>query len=96
MIPYYVISCQKNIIDLWFSKEQISDLQKNNAEIRQINDLILDIESIVEDKLLYSKFPEEMLNVIIEDVSFQDSIFGHFNMFNAFFNNNIIIRENEK
>lgn len=96
LIPYYVISCQKNIIDLWFSKEQISDLQKNNTETRQISDLVLDIESIVEDKLLYIKFPEEMLDTIIEDVSFQDSRFGHFKMFNAFFNNNIIVRENEK
>jgi hypothetical protein len=58
LIPYYVISCQKNIIDLWFSKEQISDLQKNNIETRQINDLVLDIESIVENKLLYIKFQE--------------------------------------
>lgn len=90
LIPYYVISCQKNIIDVWFSKEQISDLQKNNTETRQINDLVLDIESIVEDKLLYLKFPEEMLNIIIEDVSFQDSYLGEFKIFNAFFNNNIL------
>lgn len=84
------------MIDLWFSKEQISEFQKNNTETREIDDLVLAIGFIVEDKLLYNKFPEEMLNVVIEEVSFQDSRFGYFKMFNAFFNNNIIIRKNEK
>ncbi|KIC02661.1 hypothetical protein OA88_08150 [Flavobacterium sp. JRM] len=96
ILPYYVINVQKNMIELFFSESEITDLENKNTETRQINDLVLDIESIVEDKLLYIKFPEEMLNIIIEDVSFQDSRFGYFNMFNAFFNNNIIVRKNEK
>ena len=94
LIPYYVIKVQKGMIELWFSKSQIEELQNKNNETRKINDLILDIEAIIENKFLYRKFPNELCNIIIPDVSFQDSIFGQFNMFNAFFNN-IIIKEDE-
>jgi len=94
LIPYYVIKCQKGIIDLWFSKSQIDQLKKDNTETRKINKLILDIETIVKDELLYEKLPTEILSTIIPDVSFQDSIFGHFNIFNAFFNN-VIIKDDE-
>lgn len=94
LIPYYVIKYQKSIIELWFSKSQIDQLKKDNKETRKINDLILDIETIVKDELFYEKFPTEILNTIVPDVSFQDSIFGHFNMFNAFFNN-LVIKDHE-
>lgn len=95
LIPYYMIKCQKNMIELFFSKSKIAELQKDNKETRKISDLILDIETIVEDKLLYKKFPKEMLNIVLQDVSFQDAGFGHFSMVNAFFNNNVIREENE-
>ena len=88
--PYYVINCQKNEIELFFSASEIDYLQKSNEETRKITDLISEIENIVEDKLHYCKFPENMLNFVIEDVSFQDAGFGNFTMFNAFFNNIII------
>ncbi|KLT67919.1 hypothetical protein [Flavobacterium sp. ABG] len=90
LIPYYVVKCQKNMIEMFFSDLEIAQLQKDNIETRKIPDLILEIETIVESKLLYKKFPKEMLGNVIQDVSFQDSDFGYFNLFNAFFNNCII------
>lgn len=93
LIPFYVIRCNKNIIELFFSKSKIEELENENVETRKISELISDIEAIVENKLLYRKFPKELLGVIIPDLSFQDSKLGDFNMFNAFFNNSVIITE---
>jgi hypothetical protein len=87
LVPYYVIKVQKNKIKLLFSNFEIAQMKNNNLESRKIRDLIIDIASIVESKTLYQKFPEELMNIIIEDVSFQEIGIGKFNMFNAFFNN---------
>jgi hypothetical protein len=93
LIPYYVIKVQKNIIDLYFSKEEIAKLEKENTETRTINELAVDIEAVIEDKYFYKKFPEKMFNSVIDNLSFQDSEFGCFTMYNAFFNNVIIRNE---
>ncbi|MFB9107046.1 hypothetical protein [Flavobacterium gyeonganense] len=93
ILPYYVINVQKNIIELWFSKSKIAELQKENTETRKLNELVLNIETIIENKFLYKKFPGKLLNSVINDISFEDSIFGHFTMYNAFFNN-VKINEN--
>lgn len=95
LVPYYTIKCQKNIIELVFSEARIAELQEASLEKRKLNDIILKIESIVEEKLFYNKFPNEMLNFIVEDISFQEADFGYFKLFNAFFNNLIMI-ENEE
>ncbi|WP_264532280.1 hypothetical protein [Flavobacterium sp. N502540] len=95
IVPYYVIKVQKNIIDLYFSKSEITNLEEKNIERRTINELVMDIETVIEDKFLYKKFPKEILNSVVEDISFQDTEFGCFTMFIAFFNN-VIIKENEK
>jgi hypothetical protein len=55
--------------------------------------LVLEVENIVENKLLYSKFPKEIVNNKFEDISFQDSYLGEFKMFNAFFNNQVILQD---
>lgn len=93
IVPYYVINVQKNIIELFFSESEISQLEQKNTETRKINELVVHIETVIEDKFLYKKFPNKLLNSIIDDVSFQDSEFGYFTMFNAFFNN-VKINEN--
>jgi len=93
--PYYAIKCQKNIIELFFSKSRIDELQEANLERRKLKEIISEIESVVESKLFYSKFPKELFNFVIEDVSFQEADFGYFTMFNAFFNN-LIMTENEQ
>jgi hypothetical protein len=93
IVPYYVINVQKNIIELLFSDSEISQLEGKNTETRKINELVADIETVIEDKFLYKKFPNKLLNSIVDDLSFQDSEFGYFTMFNAFFNN-VRINEN--
>ncbi|WP_278022285.1 hypothetical protein [Flavobacterium ginsengisoli] len=95
LAPYYIIKCQKNIIELVFSKDRIAELEATNFEQRKLKEIILKLENIVEEKLYYNKFPDKMLNYVMEDISFQEADFGYFNMFNAFFNN-LIMRENEK
>lgn len=94
LIPYYVIKVQKNIIDLFFSKEEIAKLEKENIETRTINELVAEIEAVIENKYLYKKFPKKILNSVVDEISFQDSEFGHFTLYNAFFNNVIIRNEN--
>jgi len=93
--PYYAIKCQKNIIELFFSESRIDELEQSNLESRKLKEILFEIEAIVEKKMLYSKFPKELYNFVIEDVSFQEADFGYFKMFNAFFNNLIMI-ENEE
>jgi hypothetical protein len=94
IVPYYVINVQKNMIELFFSESEITDLENKNTETRMINELVLEIETIIEDKFMYRKFPNKLLNFVVDDISFQDSEFGYFTMYNAFFNN-VIIKENE-
>ncbi|WP_343617699.1 hypothetical protein [Flavobacterium sp.] len=95
LVPYYVIKCQKNIIDLYYTKSEIADLQQVNKETRRLKELLHEIETIVEEKMLFSKFPSSMLNIIVPNVSFQETEIGYFKMFNAFFNNLIMIDNEE-
>lgn len=93
LIPFYVIKVQKNKIEFFFSDLEISQMKNSNLESKKIKDLIFDIAYIVESKILYKKFPEELMTETIQDISFQEIGFGKFNMFNAFFNNNLITDE---
>jgi len=43
-----------------------------------MEDLILDIETIVEEKLFYKKIPSSVMNSVIDDASFGDIRLGHF------------------
>lgn len=94
VVPYYAIKRTKNKIELLYSKSEIDEMILMNKENRKLSDIIKTIENIVENKLLYSKFPSKMLNLVVDDISFQEAGFGHFNFFNAFFNN-LIITTNE-
>lgn len=89
LIPYYVIETTIHTKQMIISKSRIEELEKENLDSRKIETLALEVENIVEKKLLYSKFPKKILNNKIEDISFQDSYLGEFKMFNAFFNNQI-------
>lgn len=62
--------------------------KKIDNEISKIN---LILESSFNESGLF-KFPENMLNEVIPDISFQDIDFGKFTMFNAFFLNNFTTR----
>ncbi|GAA3742571.1 MULTISPECIES: hypothetical protein [Flavobacterium] len=95
IIPYYVVKVQKNIIELWFSKERIAELEEENMETRKLKELVFEIETIIENKFLYNKFPDNFIDFVISDISFEDSMFGHFTLYNAFFNNVTIRAKNE-
>ncbi|BDU24960.1 hypothetical protein [Flavobacterium sp. GSB-24] len=95
IIPYYAIKVQKNIIELFHSENRIAEIEKANNEVRTLKEIIIDLEQIVESRFLYNKFPNEMLNIIVDDICFQEAGFGYFKLFNAFFNN-LIMNENEK
>lgn len=90
LIPYYVIETIIHKEQMIIPRSKIEELEKENIDRRKIKDLVLEIENIVEKKLLYSKFPKEILTDKFEDISFQDSYLGEFSMFNAFFNNRVI------
>lgn len=85
--PYYVIVTMKHSPSPFFSQTRINELERENTDNRKLKDLILDIEMIVENKLLYKKFPDSIINTIIDDIGFQGINLGHFKMYNAFFNN---------
>ncbi|RXM42790.1 hypothetical protein, partial [Flavobacterium sp. YO12] len=93
LIPYYVINVLVHKKQMIIPRSKIEELEKENLDPRKIKDLVLEVENIVEKKLFYSKFPNEILNTKFEDISFQDSYLGEFKMFNAFFNNHIIHRD---
>lgn len=45
----------------------------------------------LENKLMYSKFPQEILKYKIEYTNFQDSYFIGFKLFNTSFNNQVYL-----
>ncbi|MHC0447622.1 hypothetical protein ACWA1F_19585 [Flavobacterium sp. 3-218] len=94
ILPYYVVEVKKNKIELYFSESEITNLENDNTEERSMQDLVLEIETVIEDEFLFKKFPNELINYVVDDISFQDSEFGYFTMYNAFFNN-VIIKKNE-
>ncbi|PXY40153.1 hypothetical protein DMB65_13885 [Flavobacterium cheongpyeongense] len=88
LIPYYVIRKDWHSPEPFFSKSRVEELEKEKFDKRTSDELITDIEKIVEEKLLYKKFPSSLMNNLISDISFGDIHLGYFTMFNAFFNNN--------
>lgn len=91
LIPYYVIETTIHTKQMIISKSRIEELERENLDSRKIEALALEVENIVEKKLLYSKFPKKIWNDKMEDISFQDSYLGEFKMFNAFFNNQVYL-----
>lgn len=87
LIPYYAIRTQWHPAEPFYSKARIVELEKEKLDTRKIDELVLAVERIVEDKLFYEKFPQLLMDNKIVDVSFGDIYLGNFTMFNAFFNN---------
>jgi hypothetical protein len=87
LAPYYVIVPIEHSANPFFPQSRINELELENVDTRKLKDLILDIETIVKNKLLYQKFPQALIHTILEDISFQGIYLGHFKMYNAFFNN---------
>lgn len=91
LAPYYIINTTMLKGRMIFSQAKLDEIERENLDPRKVKDLVLEIGNIVENKFLYSKFPIQILNNKIGDFSFQDSYLGEFKMFNAFFNNQIIV-----
>lgn len=87
LIPYYTIRKQWHPAEPFYSKARIEELEREKLDTRKIDELVLAVESIVEGKLFYEKFPQMLMDNKILDVSFGDIYLGNFTMFNAFFNN---------
>ncbi|MBE8725580.1 hypothetical protein [Flavobacterium hungaricum] len=87
LIPYYTIRKQWHPAEPFYSKERIEELEREKLDTRKIDELVFAVESIVESKLFYEKFPQLLMDDKISDVSFGDIYLGNFTMFNAFFNN---------
>jgi hypothetical protein len=90
LVPYYAIRKGWHTSSPFFPKSLIEKLEREKTDKRKMDELILDIETIVEEKLLYKKFPSALMSNIIVDASFGDIYLGDFTMFNAFFNNSNI------
>ncbi len=93
LIPYYVIRKGCHTRSPFFPKSLIEKLEREKLDTRKMEELILNVEMIVEEKLLYKKFPSSLMNKLIIDRSFGDIYLGDFTMFNAFFNNSNINNE---
>lgn len=93
LVPYYVIQTITHTKQILIPQSKMDEIEKSNLDTRKIEELVLEVEKIVENKLSYQKFPKKLLNIVIEDISFQDSYLGEFKMFNAFFNNQSVTRE---
>ena len=93
LIPYYVIQTITHKKQILIPQSKIDEIESNKLESRKIDEIVLEVEKIVENKLCYQKFPRELLNIIIEDIAFQDSYLGEFKTFNAFFNNQSVPQE---
>jgi len=87
LMPYYVIRKSWHPAEPFFTKSRVEELEREKKDTRKIDELVTDIETIVEKKLLYEKFPPSLINHTIVDSSFGDIYLGNFTMFNAFFNN---------
>jgi hypothetical protein len=90
LMPYYVIRKGRHTSSPLFPKSLIEKLEREKVDTRKMDELILEVERIVEEKLLYKKFPSSLINKLIVDTSFGDIYLGYFTMFNAFFNNHNI------
>lgn len=85
IIPYYTIYTLK------IERESINEMKRKYPPVIETNflnefsELVNVIRLILENRYKLKKFPDEFLNQIIEDLSFQDIEIGNFTFFNAFF-----------
>ncbi len=86
LIPYYFIYVEENEIVLnpykWVtlpSRNKYLEEDKFKAKIQLIS-------SIIEKTINFKLFSDDLLNLIIPNISYQDNSIGNFTMYNAFFN----------
>lgn len=83
---YYVLEVKKDF------NQVLGTFPKRSIRLSDYNynpDMVRKITSIIEENLEYKKISNELLNEVIIDINFQDISMGDFNVFNAFFLNNL-------
>ncbi len=85
LMPFYHIEVKKNSVNDFFEPDVIDSMKYEELNIEL---MIVDLNLFLQNKIGYFAFPENLLNVIVPDVSYQEIPFGKFSLFNAFFNNN--------
>lgn len=85
LIPFYIITLLEIDIELepykWISLPKRSKI----LEESMYKDVLNFISSTIESTLKFYKFPEEIADIIIPDLSFNDIRIGDFTLYNAFF-----------
>lgn len=92
LIPYYTIYALEVDINPNTSKWENYPREIEKIANSTFKKEILELSRLTEEYLGYSLFPEKLINVIIEDISFQDIKKEKFTFFNAFFLNEKNIR----
>ncbi len=85
IIPYYTIYILENKIELNPYKWITIPSRVKEKEKTHYKKYIDEISSILNKVISYNSFPEELIDKVIDDIAFQDSKFGDFTFFNAFF-----------
>lgn len=85
IVPYYNVYVLKNNFELepyrWLNLPE----RDKESEIDKFESSIKFISNIIEQKFLFNKFPDNLINTIIPDINYADVELGNFTYFNAFF-----------
>lgn len=89
LIPYYFIYVLKNDIELQPTYRWLNHPKRNKeSEVRFDKELKL-LENIIKEKINFNKFPENLIEMVIPEITYVDIEMGKFTYFNAFFLDNI-------
>jgi hypothetical protein len=88
--PYYYVYVTKNNVQLKPYKWLNLPERSKEAEIR-FNNEITYISDIIEQKFLFNKFPDDLVNTVIPNINYADAELGSFTYFNAFFLNDVTL-----
>lgn len=87
LIPYYLVYVLENDIELKPYKWLTLPKRNKELEASKYKEHLQIISSIVEKITFFNKFPEDLINISLPDLSFQDIRIGNFTYYNAFFLN---------
>lgn len=85
IVPYYYVYVLKNKFEAepyrWLTLPQRDEA----VEIGKFGSQIALISDTIEKKFFFNKFPDSLVNTIIQDINYADVELGSFTYFNAFF-----------
>ncbi|HBK70599.1 MAG TPA: hypothetical protein DDZ39_02900 [Flavobacteriaceae bacterium] len=83
--PYYTINVLEIQRSSDFKRRIGSPQRKESLETGIYKNIITKIQKYLNEQMGLENFPESLLNKVIPDISFQNSNFGQFTFYNAFF-----------